>query len=676
MTLRVRLLGEVSVESDGRRLPLPSSGKATALLVWLALNPGEHPRGRVAALLWPDVLDESARGSLRTAVWALRQALGEGDDALTASRSALGLTGGVDVDVLELRSLADQGRLAEAAELAHGELAPGVEEEWLEEARDGHRTLLDGIYERLAVRAGAEGDPAAALVWARRRVWLDPLDEDTQLDLLRRLAAAGDRAGALHSFARFRTRLRTELGLAPSAETLALVASIRASDLGTPELPARLAAIGSETMVGRDAELERLLTHWERARSARLPGVVAIASEPGVGKTRLIAELALRVQSAGYRAVYGAAGPEAIVPYQPFVEALSEAGGVTLDELEDGAGSGSGGARRYAFFEAVAGLLGELAKPAPALVALDDLHWADVSTTQLLRHVARSHKARGVLLVLAYRPGELGSGPLVDLLLDLNRELPLDRIVLDGLGEEEVAALVRAWGSDATDMQAQALHDRTDGNPFFVRELMRDLAEGRDPRDSVPQTVRDVVRARLARLDAVAQALVAAGAVAGPAFDATVANAALDDPADSGELLSAVDVLVGAGLVADTDPSGLLRFEHMLVRDAIYGDLSASRRSALHRSIGERLIRIHGAQSGSHLAEIAHHLRESGAPEAVDFTISAADYALDRLAFDQAARLYGQVIAVLGPGDDRRQELVKRRAMASQLLFHANVDGR
>ena len=272
-------------------------------------------------------------------------------------------------------------------------------------------------------------------------------------------------------------------------------------------------------MVGRDAELERLLAHWERAGAARLPGVVAIASEPGVGKTRLIAELALRVQSAGHRAVYGAAGPEAILPYQPFVEALSEAGGVTLDELEDGAGGGSGGARRYAFFERVAGLLGELAQPAPS-----PRRARRPSLGRRLDDAAppargRSHKARGVLLVLAYRPGELGSGPLVDLLLDLNRELPLERIVLDGLSEEEVAALVRTWGSDATDMQAQVLHDRTDGNPFFVRELMRDLAEGRDPRESVPQTVRDVVRARLARLDPGAQALIAAGAVAGPAFD-------------------------------------------------------------------------------------------------------------------------------------------------------------
>jgi len=579
-------------------------------------------------------------------------------------------------DALELWDLVGRGELGAAAELAQVELAPGVEEEWLEEVRDAHRGLLDGLYERLLTQAEAEGDAAGALVWARRRVWLDPLGEEPQQALLRRLAAAGDRAGALHSFARFRTRLRAELGLSPSAETLLLVGAIRETELGTPELPARLAALMGEAIVGREAELERLLAHWERAHSSRLPEVVAVAAEPGVGKTRLLAELALRVQSAGHRAVYGAAGAEAIVPYQPFVEALSEGVGVPFDELGDDGDSDPTGSRRYRLFERVAGLVGELAKPPAALVALDDLHWADVSTMQLLRHVARSHRARGVLIVLGYRPGELGSGPLADLLMDLNRELPLERIVLEGLREEDVATLLRTWGSDAPEAQAQALHDRTDGNPFFVRELMRDLAEGRDPRQSVPQTVREVVRVRLARLDPAARLLVAAGAVAGPAFDPGVANAALDEPAARGELVSAVDALVGAGLVNDTDPAGLLRFEHTLVRDAIYGDLSAARRATLHRSLAERLIRFHGSGPGGHLAEIAHHLREGGSPRAADWTIDAADYALERLAFDQAARLYGKVIATLAPGDGRRTSLVKRRAMAFQLLFHATFDGR
>ena len=671
--MRITLLGDVGVERDGARVGLPTSGKATALLVWLALNPGEHARARIAPLLWPEVLDESARGSLRTAVWALRNALGP--DALVTSRTTLGLAPDVSVDVLELRRLIASGHTEGAGELAHAELAPGVEEEWLDGARDEHRVILDELYERVAAESEDAGDHAGAVVWARRRVWLDPVSEEAQQALLRRLATVGDRAGALHSFARFRTRLRTDLGLAPSPETVALVETIRSTDTAAAELPARLAAAAGEAMVGRENELERLSARFAQAGAERLPVVVVISADSGVGKTRLIAELARRVQEAGHRAVYGAAGPDALLPFQPFVEALSEGVGLSVDDIVGSTDEDPTGAKRYRFFEQVARLAGDLTPPVPALFALDDLQWADVSTMQLIRHLARSHHASGVLVVLSYRAGDV-SAPLADLLMDLNRELPLERIVLGGLTEQEVATLLRVWGSDAPDLEAQALHDRTDGNPFFVRELVRDRAEGRDPRQSVPQTVRDVVALRLARLEPGARDLLAAGAVAGPAFDPADANAVLDEPSTEAELVPLVDLLVGSGLVDDSERGSMLRFEHSLMRDAVYGELGAARRAALHRALADRLIRRHGSAEGPHLAEIAHHLRAGGSGRAADWTISAADYAFGAVAFDQAARLYGLALASLPARDDRRRQLVNRRAMASQLNFHAAFDAR
>ena len=673
MTIRIAVLGDIGVERDGSGIALPTSGKATALLVWLALNPGEHARARLAPLLWPDVLDESARGSLRTAVWALRNALGPG--SLVTTRTTLGLAPDAAVDVLELRRLIAAGRTEEAGELAQAELAPGIEEEWLDVSREEHRVMLDELYEQVAAEAEAAGDHAGAVVWARRRVWLDPVSEEAQQALLRRLAAVGDRAGALHSFTRFRTRLRADLGLAPSPESVRLVEAIRSAETGASELPARLAAAAGEAMVGREEELDRLSARFEQARAERLPVVVAVSADSGVGKTRLIAELARRVQTTGHRAVYGAAGPDALLPYQPFVEALSEGAGLSFDEIVGNADEDPTGARRYRFFEHVARLVGDLTPPAPALVALDDLHWADVSTMQLIRHLARSHHAGGVLVVLSYRAGDV-SAPLADLLMDLNRELPLERIVLRGLTEHEIASLLREWGSDAPDHEAEALHDRTDGNPFFVRELVRDRAEGRDPRQSVPQTVRDVVALRLARLDPAAREVLAAGAVAGPAFDPADANAVLAEPSSDAELVSLVDLLVGSGLVDDSERGPLLRFEHSLMRDAVYGELGAARRAALHRALADRLIRRHGSAGGPHLAEIAHHLRAGGSGRAAEWTISAADYAFGAVAFDQAARLYGLALAALPPGDDSRRRLVNRRAMASQLLFHAAVDAR
>ena len=147
-----------------------------------------------------------------------------------------------------------------------------------------HRVMLDELYEQVAAESERAGDHAAAVVWARRRVWLDPVSEEAQQALLRRLAAVGDRPGALHSFSRFRTRLRADLALAPSPETVALVEAIRSADTATAELPARLAAAAGEAMVGREAELERLSARFRQAGEERLPAVVAVSAESGVGQ--------------------------------------------------------------------------------------------------------------------------------------------------------------------------------------------------------------------------------------------------------------------------------------------------------------------------------------------------------------------------------------------------------
>ncbi|MFL5886011.1 MAG: transcriptional activator domain-containing protein, partial [Thermoleophilaceae bacterium] len=148
--LRVRLLGDMGLEADGRPIPLPESGRARALLAWLALNPGMHPRGKLAAQFWPGVLDSSARASLRSAMWSLRRALGDAADThLIATRDRVGLHD-VEVDVREIDDLAGRGELAEAAALARGDLLAGIDDDWAFEARDAHRDRMAAILARLA----------------------------------------------------------------------------------------------------------------------------------------------------------------------------------------------------------------------------------------------------------------------------------------------------------------------------------------------------------------------------------------------------------------------------------------------------------------------------------------------------------------------------------------------
>src|SRR3954471_14740080 len=163
--LRVRLVGGPRVEVDGAEVAAPASKRAWALLAWLALNPGEHPRDRVASTFWPDVMDQSARASLRSAIWAIRRELGEaGAPYFVCSRDRVGLTDAW-VDVHEAERLAAAGEVEQALELAGGELLPGLHDDWALRARDEHRERVVELLERLASEAA---DAATAVRWTRR----------------------------------------------------------------------------------------------------------------------------------------------------------------------------------------------------------------------------------------------------------------------------------------------------------------------------------------------------------------------------------------------------------------------------------------------------------------------------------------------------------------------------
>lgn len=210
--LRVRLLGAVAVERDGEPVPIPRS--ARRLLAFLALRPGPHDRDALATRFWPDVPQPAARASLRTAVWGLRR--GMGGDALVASRSTVGLClEALRVDVAEVVALAAAGEDLLALEQCRGELLADLDEQWARAARSEHQARHAGLLDRLAEQAETGGDAAAAVRWSRLRCALTPLDEPAHCALLRRLAAAGNRAGALATGRAFAQRLRAELGAAP-----------------------------------------------------------------------------------------------------------------------------------------------------------------------------------------------------------------------------------------------------------------------------------------------------------------------------------------------------------------------------------------------------------------------------------------------------------------------------
>jgi DNA-binding SARP family transcriptional activator/tetratricopeptide (TPR) repeat protein len=699
--LRIRLIGEMALEIDGTPSPTPASRRARSLLAWLALHPGPHPRAQVAALFWPDVLDTSARTNLRSALLTLRTELGAaGARHLVTSRDAVGLPRGDEiwVDALEFEDQLRANRPEGALDLGEQELLAGLDDEWVYAARDAHRERLGEALRRLATAAEGGGDLAAAVRWARRLVALDPLSEEANRGLIRLLAAGGDRSAALAAFAKLRERLAGELRVAPSLETRRLIETIRAdhgvsstsaAEVRAPRLPPRLAIRSGRPFVGREEPLEVLRAAWLAARDGGRR-MMLITGEPGIGKTRLAAELAAFGHAKDATVLYGRCHLEAVTPYEPFTEALRHyIASCPPDALGPLLGSGAGelarilpglaerlpglpppmegdpDGDRYRLFEAVASALATAAAAAGAVLVLDDLQWADRPTLLLLQHIVRASEPGQLLLLGTCRAAELAPGhSLAEALAELRGEGLADVIALEGLGEPELAELIAALtGKTATEAFTQAIRRETEGNPFFVEEVLRHLGEsgalaGDEPTPSrvldqagVPEGVKELIGRRLARLGERTNHVLVIAAVAGRGFDYDVLEplAGLDED----ELLASLEEAVRANvIIEEPGVADRFAFTHALVRETLYEALSGTRRIRLHRRIAEALETVHGADLESYLPDLAYHFGKAArggedADKAVKYAGQAGEQALGLIAYEEAAGHYERALECL-----------------------------
>ncbi len=673
--LRVFVLGDLRVELDGTPVALPRRRPARALLGWLALHPGGHARSTVAARLWPNVLDESARTSLRTSLSALRAAIGA--DALPATRERVGLAEDVAVDVHECERLLSEERPLEALELCTGEVMAGFDEDWVLIARDAHRDRVADVLSNLAAAAAARGDGEAAVGFGRRRAALDPLDDPAHRDLMRLLADTGDGAGALAMYERFTERLRRELGVAASPLTRSLAAELRSGVPATaPQLPqpARIiAALRRGPLAGRERELARLHATW--ARSAREGRQLALVSgEPGIGKTRLVSEFAAELGGLGVGVLYGRAEEEALIPYQPVVEALREplrhgvalpaeagelslllGGGAGHEPMALATGQPAPGARMR-LFEAVGVALDALAAKKPLLLVVDDLHWAEPPTIRLLLHLAARGAGAPRMIVATYRDTE--THPFSAAVARLYRELPVERIALAGLGVDEVAALL---GGDHSPEAVRALCARTGGNPFFIEQLL--------PGDTVG--VSEAVRARVSGLGPQAHAVLDAAAVSGAEFELTVVAEVVGLPVD--HMLDVLDAAVRAKLIGEVPGEpGRYAFVHAIVRDTLTASLTAARRARLHELFAASLEPRAEREPDRYLVELTNHALEAAAGagdplRAADLAQTAAARAGTALAYEDAAAMLRRAVSTL----ERRGDSLERRAELQCLLGEA-----
>ncbi len=637
--LELRLLGEPELRRDGRPVPLPQSKKTRALLAYLALTGKPHRRQRLCALLW-DVPDDP-RGALRWSLSKLRPLVDDADrPRLAADRETVVLElAGMRVDALAVRARTSGGLEAlatsELEQLAgefRGELLEGLDlhdflafQAWCVAEREQSRQLHAAIRATLVERFAT--DPERALPHARAWAQVDPLDAPAAATLLRLLDATGRRREA-EAYQRSARRTFEELG----ADVAALDAAWRQLGSGArppPASPARAPSAAplaqspapAATLVGRSAERERLLEARRDAAATGRLRAIAILGEPGVGKTRLLTELFDDTRRAGGSVVEGRAFEgESARPYGPWIDGIrglpshvvGSVLGAELAPLVPELGQAAAGtSSRERLFGAVVELLAARAHSAPpVVVALDDAHWLDEASVELLHYVVRMSRHRPLLVVLAARAGEVpDNGPVMRAMRSLRHDGLLDEIPLQALDHDETRRLVAGV---AGDVDPEEVWIASGGNPLFALELVRALPHRRE---ELPGSLAQLVRDRVDRLPPDAADVLRWAAVLGQVVPVARLRELLG--LDVNGLVGALETLERHSLLAATrdarDPGGTYVFAHDVVRAAVYAELSAPRRRLMHWRVAQALA---GQDDPAALqaGELARHAALAGEP--------------------------------------------------------------
>ncbi|WP_433357461.1 BTAD domain-containing putative transcriptional regulator [Micromonospora saelicesensis] len=680
------VLGPVIAATERGPVPLRGHRQRLVLGRLLIAHGRVVPVDRLVDDLW-EIAPDGAVGAIRTFVADLRRAL-EPDRpprqpprilvteppgyALKAAPDAVD-AGQFEAAVGEAGRLLAAGRPAPA--LAALESALGLwrgpayadcaNESWAVAEINRLDELRMLAVERRAEALLAVGRPDEAAADLPAHLASHPLREDAWRLLATARYRAGRQGDALAALREARHVLVTELGVDPGPELRRLEADILAQAphlapaldrAATPGLgePVRHLQAEQRPFVGRDAELERLRRAAEAASRRRQPTLALLSGDPGAGKTALAEALTRRLTADGWTTAWGRSpeyeGAPPAWPWTQITDALAGPAApvvapVPAADPEDGSADGSADPAtvRFRRHRAVASLISAAADREPVLLVLDDLHRADGDTLDLLTALLTGPQPAGgpVLILGTYRATEISP----ELTATLARAAGLEpvREYLAGLPAPATGELAGAIvGTELDQATARSIHQRSGGNPFFVRELAQLYAStGQAGLAAVPPGVRDVIRHRLAQLPASTRTVLRQAAVLGRDLDPDVLGVLAGDPTTA---LDAVDRALAAGFLTERGSDGLLRFTHILVRDTLYADLSAPRRAAWHAAVAEVLRQREPVEP----AALAYHLLRAGGPvhaaEASTYARVAAERAERGGNPHEAARLWGQAI--------------------------------
>ena len=737
--LRLNVLGPPEIFHEGSRLSF-ALRKAQALLLYLAVEGGMHPRSKLAALLWPDSEPTDARKTLRNAITLLRSLLADASTThshLLAEQDLLGLNPQapleLDLEVVQQAYTAAQRlstvpsepqrailvtQVQQALDLVRGPFLDGFwlrEEagfdEWVQQRQQQWQVRLQVLFDRLSSWHEFAGELEQARAILTRWLVLEPLSEEASRRLMRVYLALGDVTAALQVYTTCRVRLAEELRVKPSTETVALAEHIRATAASLRSPTARPSTTMAESqppgelvapLVGRAAAFSQLVARYQQARGGQ-PQAVLVVGEAGIGKTRLVSEFLAWVRAQGTDVLAGQAiEMGGRLPYQPLVEALRprlEEENAPEDLLDDlwlaelsrilpelrvrypdlPAPTEDELSAKMRLFEAVARLVDTLAQRSPLVLLLDDLHWVDGASLDLLRYLGRYWKGHSSPVLLLGTVRSEGLEPRSQLsaqLADLGRDLPISQVALQTLSQEETIHLIQAITSEGAHGTRSAgekrehattlpsapgtsstpelerpqvglgdfLFAHTGGQPLYLLEtlkLLRDrqwlvprlaadgtwwleptvdmaatVAQNQSRRELLPPSVRAMIQARLARLSQAARQLVMASAVLG-------------SQATPQRLWQVAEVGVQTGVEAleEAVGSGMLREEQAVGGPAAgrlgsYGFAHELIRDVVYTELGEARRQVLHQRAfellhteGARASELAYHALVAGEDE-------------------------------------------------------------
>ena len=708
--LHVSLLGEQAITDDRGGSVRARSSRAVVLVAFLVVHAGSpQARQRIAGLFWPESTDAQALTNLRRELHHLRQVIGDEPSLVVTSRDLCWrdeMTCRVDVRVFDIDRTAalaaaaagdDHGILLHgtAAITAYrGELLPGVYEDWLLEARSQLERQCVDVCDLVAAARARTGDLAGAVAAARRRVQLQPLEEVGYRTLMELQADLGDRSGAVSTYHHCASVLERELGVAPDPSTRAAFQRLMAHARPAVRPPAVASSgtgrpgLAAAQLFGRSAELSVLRDVWRAAEAGRR-GLVLVRGGAGVGKTRLVSEVAEMARSQGavvaMTQCFGTAGRLALAPVadwlrndavQAAVATLHPAWRAEVGRLIPAGGYGDREAspratadawRRHRFFEGLARAM--IAVHRPLLLVLDNMQWCDQETLAFITFCLGLADDSRLLVAATVREGNLGEdAEVAEWIVRMRATGLLSEVCLGPLEAPDTVRLAEAIsGQRIPEADADLLQAATGGFPLYVIEAVRGTAAP----GGTPLPTGDlaaVLRKRLEQGSAAAREVADLAAAVGTNFTLDLLTEASDLDADL--VVEAVDELWRHRIMREFGDG--YDFSHDLLRETAYAGISPPKRWLLHRRIAQGLELLYAEDTDPVAAQLAEQYTRGGRPErAVAYYQRAADVAAGMFAHAEAIRLHERalsIIAALPAGRDRdSRELAVLQAMAAPL---------